>query len=169
MSHAATPAPARTPKAKTATPAITRTAVRDAKVLYDARTSSAMGLAKKPPPGPSEIRSMIRAAGPSNGLRASRDLLRSRRLKRPPRPGVATAGLRWPSLAFRRSELVALDVADLEETEDGLEITIRPSKMDQQGRHYRRAANSPDRQGERDGAAGGAVMATPADENEQKR
>jgi integrase len=35
--------------------------------------------------------------------------------------------------AFRRSELVALDVADLEETEDGYKITIRPSKTDQEG------------------------------------
>jgi integrase len=35
--------------------------------------------------------------------------------------------------AFRRSELVALDVADLEETEDGYKIVIRRSKTDQEG------------------------------------
>ncbi len=35
--------------------------------------------------------------------------------------------------AFRRSELVALDVADLEETEAGLRVTIRRSKTDQEG------------------------------------
>jgi len=35
--------------------------------------------------------------------------------------------------AFRRSELVALDVADLEETDDGFRITIRKSKTDQEG------------------------------------
>jgi hypothetical protein len=35
--------------------------------------------------------------------------------------------------AFRRSELVALDVADLEETEDGFRVTIRKSKTDQEG------------------------------------
>jgi len=35
--------------------------------------------------------------------------------------------------AFRRSELVALDVADFEETEDGLRVTIRRSKTDQEG------------------------------------
>jgi hypothetical protein len=35
--------------------------------------------------------------------------------------------------AFRRSELVALDVADLEETDDGYKITIRRSKTDQEG------------------------------------
>jgi hypothetical protein len=31
------------------------------------------------------------------------------------------------------SELVALDVADLEETEDGIRVTIRRSKTDQEG------------------------------------
>jgi site-specific recombinase XerD len=35
--------------------------------------------------------------------------------------------------AFRRSELVALNVADLEESEGGLKITIRRSKTDQEG------------------------------------
>jgi site-specific recombinase XerD len=35
--------------------------------------------------------------------------------------------------AFRRSELVALDVADVEETEAGLRVTIRHSKTDQEG------------------------------------
>jgi len=34
--------------------------------------------------------------------------------------------------AFRRSELVALDVADIEETDDGLRVTIRRSKTDQE-------------------------------------
>jgi integrase len=35
--------------------------------------------------------------------------------------------------AFRRSELVALDVADIKETEDGFKIIIRRSKTDQEG------------------------------------
>ena len=35
--------------------------------------------------------------------------------------------------AFRRSELVALDLADLEETDEGLRVTIRRSKTDQEG------------------------------------
>jgi len=35
--------------------------------------------------------------------------------------------------AFRRSELVALEVADLAETPDGLRVTIRHSKTDQEG------------------------------------
>jgi hypothetical protein len=36
--------------------------------------------------------------------------------------------------AFRRSELVALDVADIAETEAGLIVTIRHSKTDQEGK-----------------------------------
>jgi integrase len=36
--------------------------------------------------------------------------------------------------AVRRSELVALDVADLKETADGLHVVIRHSKSDQEGR-----------------------------------
>jgi hypothetical protein len=35
--------------------------------------------------------------------------------------------------AFRRSELVALDVADLEQADVGLRVTIRTSKTDQEG------------------------------------
>jgi integrase len=35
--------------------------------------------------------------------------------------------------AFRRSELVALDVSDIEETDAGLRVTIRQSKTDQEG------------------------------------
>jgi integrase len=35
--------------------------------------------------------------------------------------------------AFRRSELVALDIADVAETETGLLVTIRHSKTDQEG------------------------------------
>src|SRR5258708_39589620 len=35
--------------------------------------------------------------------------------------------------AFRRSELVALDLADIEETEAGLRVIVRHSKTDQEG------------------------------------
>ena len=35
--------------------------------------------------------------------------------------------------AFRRSEVVALDIADIEETDAGLRATIRRSKTDQEG------------------------------------
>jgi integrase len=47
-----------------------------------------------------------------------------------PLPRTAPVGLRW---RVRRFELVALNVADLEENEDGLKITIRRSKTDQEG------------------------------------
>src|SRR5262245_38266244 len=36
--------------------------------------------------------------------------------------------------ALRRSELVALNANDLEETDDGLRVTIRQSKTDQEGK-----------------------------------
>jgi hypothetical protein len=39
--------------------------------------------------------------------------------------------------AFRRSELVALEVADLVEVADGLRVVIRRSKTDQTGRAKR--------------------------------
>src|SRR5262249_2746009 len=35
--------------------------------------------------------------------------------------------------AFRRSELVALDIADIEETPEGMLVTLRRSKTDQEG------------------------------------
>ncbi len=41
--------------------------------------------------------------------------------------------------AFRRSELVALDVADLAEHPDGLRVTIRKSKTDQEGQGIEKA------------------------------
>jgi site-specific recombinase XerD len=53
---------------------------------------------------------------------------------------VTIAGLRDRALllvgfagAFRRSELVALDVADIVETAEGLRVTIKHSKIDQEG------------------------------------
>lgn len=41
--------------------------------------------------------------------------------------------------AFRRSELVALDVADLVEHPDGLRVMVRRSKVDQEGRGFEKA------------------------------
>lgn len=41
--------------------------------------------------------------------------------------------------AFRRSELVALDVADLAEHPDGLRVTVRRSKTDQEGQGIEKA------------------------------
>jgi hypothetical protein len=49
MSHAAKPAPASRPNAKTATPVITRPGVRDARVQCVARRGSAMGTRQKVP------------------------------------------------------------------------------------------------------------------------
>src|SRR2546427_3348945 len=55
-------------------------------------------------------------------------------------PTESRAGLRDRAMmligqlgAFRRSELVALDVDDVEQLEDGLRIRIRRSKTDQEG------------------------------------
>jgi integrase len=55
-------------------------------------------------------------------------------------PGGKLKGLRDRALltlgfggAFRRSELVALNVDDIEETEEGLRILLRKSKTDQEG------------------------------------
>lgn len=55
-------------------------------------------------------------------------------------PEDTLAGLRDRALllvgfagGFRRSELVAVDVADVEETEDGLRVRVRRSKTDQEG------------------------------------
>ena len=41
--------------------------------------------------------------------------------------------------AFRRSELVALDVADLREDRDGLRVMVRRSKTDQEGQGFEKA------------------------------
>jgi site-specific recombinase XerD len=54
--------------------------------------------------------------------------------------GAGLKGLRDRALlllgfagALRRSELVALDISDIEETPDGMKVTIRQSKTDQEG------------------------------------
>jgi site-specific recombinase XerD len=58
---------------------------------------------------------------------------------------ASKAGLRDRALlvlalagAFRRSELVALDVADVEQTPDGLLILLRRSETDQEARGKRK-------------------------------
>lgn len=50
--------------------------------------------------------------------------------------GIETRALLTMGFAggFRRSELVALDIGDVRETDDGLEISIRRSKVDQEGK-----------------------------------
>jgi site-specific recombinase XerD len=58
-----------------------------------------------------------------------------------PVAGARLAGLRDRALlligfagAFRRSELVALDIEDIEESREGLRVTIRRGKTDQEGK-----------------------------------
>jgi site-specific recombinase XerD len=58
-----------------------------------------------------------------------------------PKAGAGLAELRDRALlllgfagAFRRSELVALDIEDIEETKDGLRVMIRRGKTDQEGK-----------------------------------
>ncbi len=57
------------------------------------------------------------------------------RRPRPTRLAVFAIGLLLLGFAdaFRRSELVALDVADLEECDEGLRIYIGRGKTDQEG------------------------------------
>jgi len=54
-----------------------------------------------------------------------------------PRSGTRALLLIGFAGAFRRSELVALDVEDVEEVPEGLRVTIRRSKTDQEGRGRR--------------------------------
>lgn len=70
------------------------------------------------PVGPDALRAMVRAMGGGAWLAGLRD--RALLL-------LGFAG------AFRRSELVALDVADIAADGDGLRVTIRRSKVDQEG------------------------------------
>jgi len=91
------------------------------------------------------------AEGVKATMRGIRRTLGSARIRKAPAVAAAMlgmvagapdnlAGLRDRALlllgfagAFRRSELVALDVNDIEETEAGLRVTIRYSKTDQDG------------------------------------
>jgi hypothetical protein len=43
--------------------------------------------------------------------------------------GAGLKGVRDRAFAFRRLELVALDVSNIEETPDGVKVTIRRSKI----------------------------------------
>src|ERR1700750_1163179 len=65
---------------------------------------------------------------PARRRMASRKAVKSSTVWKPTRYGSD-----WMHGAFRRSELVALDVADIAETETGLLVTIRRSKTDQDG------------------------------------
>ncbi len=52
------------------------------------------------------------------------------------RTGPCWRSVRW---RVRRSELVALDVADLREDRDGLRVLVRKSKVDQEGQGFEKA------------------------------
>jgi integrase len=90
-----------------------------------------------PPTNSEHVRATLREHPPHRRRRPGAKGARPRRAGPRYRP-FRSRGDRTPLLlgfagAFRRSELVALDVADLEETEDGFKITIRRSKTDQEG------------------------------------
>ncbi len=122
----------------------TRAAYRsDFAAFHAAAIRYAHRLAEFEPPTNSErvratLRGIRRAVGaaPARKTPVLADMARSMALSAPD----GLKGLRDRALlllgfagAFRRSELVALDVADLEETEEGFRVTIRRSKTDQEG------------------------------------
>jgi site-specific recombinase XerD len=95
------------------------------------------------PTNDERVRAVIRGIRRTHGTAPRRVLpaTADRLLAMAPRPDGALCTLRDRALllfgfagAFRRSELVALDVADLEETPEGLRVTIRRGKTDAEGR-----------------------------------
>jgi site-specific recombinase XerD len=94
------------------------------------------------PTNDERVRAVLRGIRRTHGTAPRRVLpaTADRVLAMVPRPDGNLAARRDRALlllgfagAFRRSELVALDVADLEEVRDGLRITIRRGKTDQEG------------------------------------
>jgi site-specific recombinase XerD len=96
----------------------------------------------EPPTGSECVRATLRGirrtvgAAPARKSPALAEMVRAMALAAPD----TLKGLRDRALlllgfagAFRRSELVALDVGDIEETEEGIRVTIRRSKTDQEG------------------------------------
>lgn len=93
-----------------------------------AREEGGTGPRKAPPLGPNELLAILRRIdgkpSETNHNARAADLLAKR--------DRALFVLGWFG-AMRRSELAALDVADVRETSKGIEITIRRSKTDQAG------------------------------------
>src|SRR5215467_11184342 len=96
----------------------------------------------EPPTNSEEVKATLRGirrsigAAPARKAPAVAEIMREMAHAAP----IGIKGLRDRALlllgfggAFRRSELVALDVADLQFTDDGLRVTIRRSKTDQEG------------------------------------
>ena len=114
-----------------------------------AAISYAHKLAGKPDPTDNEdvratLKGIRRTIGtaPNQKAAATADILTAMLLKTP----NTMTGKRDRALlalgfagAFRRSELVALDVADLREDKDGLRVLVRRSKVDQEGRGFEKA------------------------------
>jgi site-specific recombinase XerD len=95
------------------------------------------------PTNDERVRAVIRGIRRTHGTAPRRVLpaTADRLLAMAPRPDGGLSTLRDRALlllgfagALRRSELVALDVADLEETPEGLRVTIRRGKTDAEGR-----------------------------------
>jgi site-specific recombinase XerD len=94
------------------------------------------------PTNDERVRAVMRGIRRTHGTAPRRVLpaTADRLLAMVPRPGGGLTTLRDRALlllgfagAFRRSELVALDIADIEELPEGLRVTIRRGKTDQEG------------------------------------
>ena len=88
------------------------------------------------------VKAVVRGIRRTHGVAARRVMpaTADRVIAMAPRPDGTLATLRDRALlllgfagAFRRSELVALDLADIEEVSEGLRVTIRRGKTDQEG------------------------------------
>jgi site-specific recombinase XerD len=95
------------------------------------------------PTNDERVRAVIRGIRRTHGTAPRRVLpaTADRLLAMVPRPGGGLTTLRDRALlllgfagAFRRSELVALNVADIQEVPEGLRVTIRRGKTDPEGR-----------------------------------
>lgn len=94
------------------------------------------------PTADERVKAVVRGIRRTHGVAARRVLpaTADRVIAMAPRPDGTLATLRDRALlllgfagAFRRSELVALDLADIEEVAEGLRVTIRRGKTDQEG------------------------------------
>ena len=94
------------------------------------------------PTSDERVKAVVRGIRRTNGVATRRVLpaTADRIIAMAPRPDGTLATLRDRALlllgfagAFRRSELVALDLADIEQVAEGLRVTIRRGKTDQEG------------------------------------
>ncbi|MCU1248864.1 MAG: integrase/recombinase xerD [Edaphobacter sp.] len=94
------------------------------------------------PTADERVKAVVRGIRRTHGVAARRVLpaTADRVIAMAPRPDGTLAALRDRALlllgfagAFRRSELVGLDLADIQEVSEGLRVTIRRGKTDQEG------------------------------------